>query len=748
MKNITNVKSIFLCRLYDSAYLYSFLNFKKKCSLFRFNLIFLIQFSFIFLSGCITEDIISENLSPNQNQSSPSSGRKTISQLPGYIGIKLFNIGSPSFRSDEDLSEENAFAPKESDDIYHHFMIVFDDEGQQKGLFPLDLAYATSNIQYSTVTISSIIKNSNEEIKTAAELISYLNGTKAYFLINVNQKDYEKDLSLYSEEELKLITVSDYSISVGGKEYFTMSNSTYLDGNNVVCAAEIDIDESKIFKTPEEVNKAINENPQNAIAIGYLERVAVKYTIEFNKDFWNNNVLKNQIKINVYDPIGDIQGRDLQIKVLGYGLGGLEQSSYLFKKITNENYYEEWNKCEEHRSLWSEDPNYDLNQKNLKHYPHQFRNTDDGTTDSIRSYDTSTAVLKYISFNEAKDNITKNIYTLENTYFDPGMKGGNWIWPWNKTPNSVATHLILACQASLEETLYKDKDGIFYTSEEDLLEAKLQTFNNISSYELWIYINNNSITEKATSLNLALSPANIPGGDGQSLIISENPDAKYYLLSQDPKEDLSNVDAVIINELFFELIGPIDTFTEGKMYYAMPIPHKVPHINEYSWKSLGDIGVVRNNWYDITIGEIIELGTAVHDPTQPIIPVLTKNNNIAETEWKPGEPSGIYLISEFNKWETLPDFQFYSTSEKNIWETKVVKFLQTDRFVILDSLKEQLYGRQNNIDFRTYIEKSYALKEVTDKNKEYLEFSSEHFEGKITLTKEDNNIFNICFIKL
>lgn len=207
MKNITNVKSIFLCRLYDSAHLYSFLKFKKKCSLFRFNLILLIPFSFIFLSGCITEDIISENLSPNQIQSSPSSGRKTISQLPGYIGIKLFNIGSPSFRSDEDLSEENAFAPKESDDIYHHFMIVFDDGGHQKGLFPLDLAYATSNIQYSTVTISSIIKNSNEEIKTASELISYLNGTKAYFLINVNQKDYEKDLSLYSEDELKLITV-------------------------------------------------------------------------------------------------------------------------------------------------------------------------------------------------------------------------------------------------------------------------------------------------------------------------------------------------------------------------------------------------------------------------------------------------------------------------------------------------------------------------------------------------------------
>lgn len=168
----------------------------------------------------------------------------------------------------------------------------------------------------------------------------------------------------------------------------------------------------------------------------------------------------------------------------------------------------------------------------------------------------------------------------------------------------------------------------------------------IISYKLeyeWIrpaFIDNSDgVDEDNQDLNLI--PAEISGGDGQCLI-APNPktimgkEYRYYLAPEAegstasaPKMDEDKAVEISYNHLvalIHKIIGPVDVYTNGYMYYSIPIPHRYlsygRDTNTDIWKHMGAFSVVRNNWYDITVNEISRLGTPVHDLDQPIIPVM------------------------------------------------------------------------------------------------------------------------------
>ena len=136
---------------------------------------------------------------------------------------------------------------------------------------------------------------------------------------------------------------------------------------------------------------------------------------------------------------------------------------------------------------------------------------------------------------------------------------------------------------------------------------------------------------EASYQDFELINAYIPGGDGQT-IISPKENINFYLAPDSKSINSGNTDLNHVNlkDLLFQLIGPIDTFTDGFMYYVMPIPHNVEKLVDDSWQKLGAIGVVRNNWYNITIGGLNDIGTPVHNPDQPIIPVMSGKMNMSD----------------------------------------------------------------------------------------------------------------------
>ena len=70
------------------------------------------------------------------------------------------------------------------------------------------------------------------------------------------------------------------------------------------------------------------------------------------------------------------------------------------------------------------------------------------------------------------------------------------------------------------------------------------------------------------------------------------------------------------------VVEPANRYTEGKMYYAIPIEHygkakdSTPEANLLE----GNYGVVRNNFYKVSIGTIKSLGHGIDDVDEPIVP--------------------------------------------------------------------------------------------------------------------------------
>ena len=492
-----------------------------------------------------------------------------------------------------------------------------------------------------------------------------------------------------------------------------------------------------------------------------------------DNDQYNNGAASTTTDDNTANPGYQINYETVSAKtyVLGYGVSNLELKEYLIKNIgsTSTNYYSNWNDnasgSSNHRSYWTESANYKLlvndnkDHTNAKGYPHQFRLALE--TDSVNSlfyignsngyrYKTSQpfdivessgvryykeigtinnnnidpdCVLKYKSFNDLKTTFQNEItldektntrlpfYSLENTYWDPGMMNPSktdnvgMVWEWKRAPFATATNLILLCRLEIPDfsgsdgTLYRDQNDIFYCELYDnnnkahtgVITSKINILNEVmlnggnAGFQIFdgqwdahvrgnqetildkIAWNENSYvflghvtdeidedgnkkieTHKMLPGEFSLIPAEISGGDGQCLIAPAEEymgiNWRYYIApktknssNEEPVMDTKQAVEISFNHLvglIHKIIGPIDVFTNGYMYYSMPISHSErSFIEDYkkasgdnktveSWRTLGKVGVVRNNWYNITINGISGVGTPVQSPRQPIVPVM------------------------------------------------------------------------------------------------------------------------------
>ena len=166
------------------------------------------------------------------------------------------------------------------------------------------------------------------------------------------------------------------------------------------------------------------------------------------------------------------------------------------------------------------------------------------------------------------------------------------------------------------------------------------TYNQVKLEKAWLAYVDNSNGANEDDQDLDLIPAEISGGDGQCLIAPNKKwmgaKYKYYLApesaestEENPKMDEDLAVEISYNHLvalIHKIIGPVDVYTNGLMYYNVPIPHRISQYNGRTgasdWAHIGAYSVVRNNWYNISVTEISKLGTPVHVTSQPIVPVM------------------------------------------------------------------------------------------------------------------------------
>lgn len=71
--------------------------------------------------------------------------------------------------------------------------------------------------------------------------------------------------------------------------------------------------------------------------------------------------------------------------------------------------------------------------------------------------------------------------------------------------------------------------------------------------------------------------------------------------------------------IVYEFANVADYYKNGRMYYYTPIRHLNP-TKTGAPTELGEVGIVRNHWYKLTIGALLKPGIPVAEPEQPIIP--------------------------------------------------------------------------------------------------------------------------------
>lgn len=264
---------------------------------------------------------------------------------------------------------------------------------------------------------------------------------------------------------------TDYGVyNYGGENYFTMTNSSYMNGNEEKTVTSIA--DVQVCATAEQALA-------NPVTV-FVERVLAKFQLTFTQNDGSIKTLTsnadnlfispvpaegasaNSVKVNYvasYTGEGNnldypsYETIDWKAYIVNWGISGLEKKATLLKNIEegSVNYFTNWNSTPLHRSYWGVSPSYALNNENGGVFTTQYRNEKyDPAYNELSSlyrgntnYDIDDETqqlntLYYKSFNQY-NNRAQYKYTAERTYNE--LEGREGYGPYR-----YGSHYLIAAQ--------------------------------------------------------------------------------------------------------------------------------------------------------------------------------------------------------------------------------------------------------------------------------------------------------------
>lgn len=305
----------------------------------------------------------------------------------------------------------------------------------------------------------------------------------------------------------------------------------------------------------------------------YLDRLAVK--VQINK---NDNIEINLPTLN---------NKGVTFTLKGIALNGTNKSTYYIKNIDNygfttEQWQSAWNDAAKHRSYWSTDPNYLEESTNLDAY-------------------------QYRTFNEIIETDALTEYCVENTSGNKEFNIQN------------ATHVLIVGQYKL--------NGVKRGTNLYLYSGQLMTAKN---YKELVHLRHPFFTKSGDTYT-ALADS-LYGIVRNGEIGKKAANVKIQLKLDANTEIYKFVDgsytSLKVTEANKELAEEKDgiKYGQGKCYYAAPIQHlgKEGQIGQY--------GVVRNHYYQITIQSINSFGEGIWNPGEDINPEEPGGDNPGDND--------------------------------------------------------------------------------------------------------------------
>lgn len=406
---------------------------------------------------------------------------------------------------------------------------------------------------------------------------------------------------------------------------FTMTNSVYVDGKNVVNATPI---------SASSVKEAKEDALKSPVQI-YVEREAVKVNMKAKDGL--NKTAEGKIYFETENAEYVLDGVKVAARIVvdGWAVNAFNTTSYLVKNVpaswiaTNPfaNWYEEAAK----RTFWAQDPNYSGSEdyifgRDPKDEPGTYKN------------------VQYLSWNEATaNNVDSYSHMYENTADKASAKvnGGELA---NVPTILIAAHVEMAKAGAAWENpdLYKF-GGLFYTNTSLKNYAAEQILKNKLHWEY-------TTTEGAKTAAMLPDQINI---DFVANIVDNSGSVKIKVAEVTaPAADatLKNADNTVIEsanwakavedilngETGFNVAkNELVCYKNGMCYYQVPIKHN---------QAVDDVayGTVRNHIYELTLSKIAKLGNPVFNPNEKLVLI-------------PGEEKNYYVSAELKilKWRVV-----------------------------------------------------------------------------------------------
>lgn len=432
-------------------------------------------------------------------------------------------------------------------------------------------------------------------------------------------------------DALKNLSLADAHAQVDNNEIsteagkFTMTNSVYVDGKNVVNATPISA--SSVKETKEEALKS-------PVQI-YVEREVAKVNMKAKEGL--NKTAEGKIYFETPNAEYVLDGVKVSARIVvdGWAANAFNTTSYLVKDVPTSwivtNPFEKWYDEAAKRTFWAQDPNYSGSEEYVfgrapKDEPGTYKN------------------VKYLSWKEATlNNVDSYNYMYENTADKASAKvnGGELA---NVPTVLIAAHVETA-QTGAEWTrkdIYKF-GGLFYTNTslknyaaEQILKGKLHwEYTTAEGLKIASVLPDQvnatfvaNVADNSGSVKAEVAAVTAPA-EGAKLMKEDNSVIESADWAKTVEDMLNGENGFNIAKK--ELV----CYKDGMCYYQVPIKHN---------QTADDVayGTVRNHIYELTLSKIAKIGNPVFDEDEKLVLI-------------PGEEKNYYVSAELKilKWRVV-----------------------------------------------------------------------------------------------
>lgn len=514
------------------------------------------------------------------------------------VGYAIFTINLPSVsgtRAADAGGAEMAEGTPEEYKVSNATALIFQKYGSDEGSYkfvesvtlPIDGWTDDSTPGITTTSKKLVAKLTNVDTKNDYSVLILLNNK------NVNLPTVGQSYNDWNSKNILTPSVTDWA----GSDGFYMANAP-LKGSAASPATLVHIDKDKIYASEAEANKPTND----CAATVFVERGVAKMTVAAPgtitvKDKATSNDTQSKVTFSKW-------ALDITNKKT-YAVHNIDGLSKDFSDIWTTERFTGTN----NRVYWGTDPNYNLAELN----------TNDAKRKEEFNFITAPSEINKDFTNTTN---TNPVYCLENTFNLANMYQGQTtrvIFKATYTPKDDAGNPLA------------EQDGTFYTignMTNILNEAALKTAVNTAATSVLPGCTVD-YTNLKTEGSHVITLADIKDSTGKTLVADKDYSGKTGTQIVKEINELGLIDGAGHAEA---MVG-INTYAQGVTYYIARVKHfgsLTPWNSGESYgtdnlKYLGRYGMLRNNWYELTVGN-------VYGPGYPGVPPVDPNQPDDENE--------------------------------------------------------------------------------------------------------------------